>query len=571
MAKNNTFDPEFYRYVVGIDFGTTFSGASYTFTKSDNATLEIRTITKWPKGQPGGYPKVPTVIAYKDGTDFKEYVWGERIAKITKGYTIIKLFKLHLDSESKDIPPLPKGLTIVKVISDYLRGMHENICKAIKDTIGNIFDPSTLRYALTVPAMWTPQAKTAMREAAILAGIVDANDHPDRLMLIGEPEAAALYAEKTSGGRDIEPGKTALICDAGGGTVDLTVFEKHLCGDTMVLREITRGCGESSGSSMLDLRMKKYLKDQISSQMPEVEDKPLNTIIEEFIKDIKPNFEGVRDEDDETRMKLPFGLGSLDINTEDFKINSLDGVLIKDTVIKDVVFTPVIQSILNLIRYQMDQMKEINRHLDYIILVGGFGQSGYLYEQILKVFDNDVTKVFSPENGEIAVSTGAVYYAMDTRSISHRIMRISYGVKISSPFIENMDLSEYQYTDKAGQKFCKNRFDIFVRKGEEVSLNDSIKRNYYTFNQKACDIEKDCIPNDFYVSRPRYVTDPGVNKVAHFSMKLPHVEAQDSNVGTEFTFEMYFGHTEIKIEVDIPNHERLTFVASYESDHNIEN
>lgn len=66
------------------------------------------------------------------------------------------------------------------------------------------------------------------------------------------------------------------------------------------------------------------------------------------------------------------------------------------------------------------------------------------------------------------------------------------------------------------------------------------------------------------------MTDPGVNKVAQFSMTLPHVEPQGSDGGTDFIFEMFFGHTEIRVEVDIPGHERLTFVASYESDHNLQ-
>jgi hypothetical protein len=188
-------------------------------------------------------------------------------------------------------------------------------------------------------------------------------------------------------------------------------------------------------------------------------------------------------------MTVPFGLAALDIATEDFTVNSYE-ILIKQTVLTDVIFTPVIDGIIKLIRYQMDQMKELKRNLDYIILVGGFGQSDYLLKQIEKAFENDVTKVFSPHNGESAVSKGAVYYALDNHSISHRVMRISYGVKISSPFIENVDLSEYQFVDKAGVKCCKNRFDIFVKKGESVSLTDSTKRKYFTSNKKACDIGK---------------------------------------------------------------------------------
>lgn len=73
--------------------------------------------------------------------------------------------------------------------------------------------------------MWSDRAKAIMREASIRAGLINNNDHPDRLMLISEPEAAALYCEKKSEQFNLRHGQRFMICDAGGGTVDLIVFE----------------------------------------------------------------------------------------------------------------------------------------------------------------------------------------------------------------------------------------------------------------------------------------------------------------------------------------------------------
>jgi molecular chaperone DnaK (HSP70) len=73
--------------------------------------------------------------------------------------------------------------------------------------------------------MWSDRAKATMREAALRAGLINSNDHPDRLMLISEPEAAALYCEKKSEQFNLKHGQRFMICDAGGGTVDLIVFE----------------------------------------------------------------------------------------------------------------------------------------------------------------------------------------------------------------------------------------------------------------------------------------------------------------------------------------------------------
>jgi hypothetical protein len=55
-----------------------------------------------------------------------------------------------------------------------------------------------------------------MRDAAIKAGLIDEGDHRDRLMLISEPEAAALYCEKKCEQFNLRHGDKFMICDAGG-------------------------------------------------------------------------------------------------------------------------------------------------------------------------------------------------------------------------------------------------------------------------------------------------------------------------------------------------------------------
>jgi hypothetical protein len=75
---------------------------------------------------------------------------------------------------------------------------------------------------------------------------------------------------------------------------------------------------------------------------------------------------------------------------------------------------------------------------------------------------------------------------------------------------------------------------------------------------------------------PRYCVDENVNedagdtafKVADFIMELP-LQRKMEGEKTSFKLDMYFGHMEIKIEVDIPGHDKkLVFKASYERDGN---
>lgn len=60
-----------------------------------------------------------------------------------------------------------------------------------------------------------------MRQAAIRAGMITADDPLERLKLISEPEAAAAYCENRYNSLSLKNGDVFMIVDAGGGTIDL--------------------------------------------------------------------------------------------------------------------------------------------------------------------------------------------------------------------------------------------------------------------------------------------------------------------------------------------------------------
>ena len=69
-----------------------------------------------------------------------------------------------------------------------------------------------------------------MREAAIAAGLVQSSRAGDtawrdRLKIITEPEAAAVHCANLSNLHHLRPSQNFIVCDAGGGTVDLAVYK----------------------------------------------------------------------------------------------------------------------------------------------------------------------------------------------------------------------------------------------------------------------------------------------------------------------------------------------------------
>jgi molecular chaperone DnaK (HSP70) len=94
------------------------------------------------------------------------------------------------------------------------------ICNYVKsETLHRHFGEQFLQrqqvsYVITVPAIWSDKAKDRTRQAAYRAGILRR-----KLVLITEPEAAALYCATFCKEVDLEAGDRFLVCDAGGGTV----------------------------------------------------------------------------------------------------------------------------------------------------------------------------------------------------------------------------------------------------------------------------------------------------------------------------------------------------------------
>jgi molecular chaperone DnaK (HSP70) len=100
--------------------------------------------------------------------------------------------------------------------------------------------------------MWDDAAKAIMRVAAIKAGLITADDPPDKLILTSEPEAAALDCEQNQTEGSLQDEDVIFICDAGGGTIDLTVYKVHYKDGEKRFEELTRGEGKSCGSSFID-------------------------------------------------------------------------------------------------------------------------------------------------------------------------------------------------------------------------------------------------------------------------------------------------------------------------------
>jgi len=113
-------------------------------------------------------------------------------------------------------------------------------------------------WIITIPAIWTDEARQFMSEAARKAGLT-------KTRLVLEPEAAALYVIGKTLEFDIKSRTTAqlqvrkkyIVADLGGGTVDMCVHE-ILEGDQ--LRELYHATGAYTGGTKVNKKFPKFFK-----------------------------------------------------------------------------------------------------------------------------------------------------------------------------------------------------------------------------------------------------------------------------------------------------------------------
>ncbi|KAI9277780.1 hypothetical protein BY458DRAFT_538829 [Sporodiniella umbellata] len=543
------FAIEDYPIVIGIDFGTTYSGVSYAYGNDS----EIVDITKWPRQPDYSYPKCPTVCQYSSESGALTQ-WG-RFPKPSKSdngnILIIQQFKIYLDENpKKPFAPLPLNLTATDIISDYLQKLYTYV-KTYMSQKGFSRDFDTkARFCLTVPAMWSDKAKQAMRQAAINAGIISSSDHRDRLMLISEPEAAALYCEKTCDKFDMKSGEEFMICDAGGGTVDLIVFKVERDKDGKeVFRESTRGLGETCGSMFIDMHFRKLLKKRLKKMIRPspngkviIPEGPFEHMVDVFVDSSKPLF----DNTDDVYCSVPMGFDLLQTSNPALGLDEGTITFTKEEIQRDV-FDPVVGRIIQLCK----QLQKDTTNLKAIFTVGGFGSSAYLYQQLEKAFASENIAIVQPDRPEMAVTRGAVIFGLNPTKIATRVPRLWYGIKSTYPFDPNQDPEEYKVIRPGGLVRCDNRFSTFVERGKPLDLQSCVVRRFtiYAPHKTACTIFS-CANEE----EPRYAVPSETNKVKRvFDCDIPMPDLPNVRPGDPIplTIKMYFGELEHRVEAVI--------------------
>ncbi|KAG0266596.1 hypothetical protein BG011_001785 [Mortierella polycephala] len=531
--QQQAFNPKDYPIVMAIDFGTTFSGCAYAYAQDDKEVIDI---TAWPK-HTIQYPKTPTLNLYKkDDPSHTMVAWGmkaklETMKPTAKHHILLSQYKLHLDEHVHN-SALEVGITVLEAISQYLEAFHEYVVGEVMRGFARNFQRDHFRYCLTVPAMWSDRAKNVMRQAAVQAKLIKETDHPDRLMLISEPEAAALYCERKCDHFDLGNGDRFMICDAGGGTVDLIVFEISVTSAGRRLSEVTKGHGASCGSVFLDRHMRRLLEQKFGHHAAN------------FPANIIPNLTW----SSLSLMELPAHRCFDDLEDPE-AIGIDDGYLVLSAAeLKENVFEPVVKDVLSLIQEQLT----LARNCSAIFLVGGFGSSNYLFSRVNAQFSSQVPLISIPPRPELAVVRGAVCVGLNPRVVTARIARRCYGISSDQPFEKGKDpLAKRKF--EVNGVWCIDRFSPYVKQGQKLNVDECISRefSFTKFSEAPEDYNIALYAAETDGDPPRYTTDAGVSKLADIPIPCPHQPSSRLGSMVKVKIKMYFGLNEIRAEAAV--------------------
>ncbi|XP_035949109.2 heat shock 70 kDa protein 12B isoform X1 [Halichoerus grypus] len=564
--------------VVAIDFGTTSSGYAFSFASDPEA---IHVMRKWEGGDPGvAHQKTPTCLLLTPEGAFHSF-----------GYTARDYYHDLDPEEARDWLYFEKFKMKIHSTTE------------LREQCPLLPEKDTVRWVLTVPAIWKQPAKQFMREAAYLAGLVSRED-AEQLLIALEPEAASVYCRKLrlhqlldlssrapGSGRlgerrsidssfrqareqlrrsrhsrtflvesgvgelwaEMQAGDRYVVADCGGGTVDLTVHQLEQPHGT--LKELYKASGGPYGAVGVDLAFEQLLgrifgEDFITTfkrQRPAAW-VDLTIAFEARKRTAGPHRAGA------LNISLPFSFidfyrkqrghnveTALRRSSVNFVKWSSQGMLRMSCEAMNELFQPTVSGIIQHIEAVLARPEV--QGVKLLFLVGGFAESAVLQHAVQAALGARGLRVVVPHDVGLTILKGAVLFGQAPGVVRVRRSPLTYGVGVLNRFVAGRHPPE-KLLVRDGRRWCTDVFERFVAAEQSVALGEEVRRSYCPARpgQRRVLINLYCCAAE----DARFITDPGVRKCGALSLELEPSDGASPG-RREIRAAMQFGDTEIKV------------------------
>ena len=340
-----------------------------------------------------------------------------------------------------------------------------------------------------------------------------------------------------------------------GGTIDITVHQVTECGG---LTEISSASGGGWGGVLVDRAFEdlligmfnKHVYDRFVKENTEdwiefwrtFESKKKNCGNADVnIRNITPLFNIYKEE-----MGREFKDALKDsVYSSKVKVRGGGKLQIDSSTMKEL-FAQSIESTLAHVKSKLEDgdAEDVNT----ILMVGGFSEATLLQEAFRKEFHNRIN-IAVPRDATSSVLRGAVIYGHNPMTISHRVLKKTYGIRIMPLFKEGVH-PEHLKTNIEGIDRCDNVFSKHVEINQVVTVGEAqTEESYFTLQVGQRCLEFSLFSSD--QKNPLY-TDESCDKVGVLSVDLTSVPSFEVRKDIKVCVSLSFGGTEITATARIP-------------------
>ncbi|CAE6471327.1 hypothetical protein ACGC1H_005400 [Rhizoctonia solani] len=427
------------KIVLGVDIGTTYSGVAFTYLVQGGDQI-LNRVDKWPGQEAQNFSgKIPTLVWYNEAgkaVSFGAEALRPRVQAEAEenGWQLAKHFKLHLhpkDLRAKHklaLDPLPYGVNLSTIYADFLRYVLEHTRKCFETTIINGSEvwqahSQNMDIVIAHPNGWGVREQAFLRTSSVVAGFTFAENALDYVHFVTEAEASVHFCiHYTNLKSSLHPYTTFAVCDAGGSTVDTSVYLVEKTHPKLQLSETHASACIQAGSIFVDKLAENYLRQFFESrELPwEEADEYVTTGIQNFESKEKRKF-------GEETSEVSLGVAGYRCKKLELGIRHGELKIPASTVRS--FFDPCVDQIIESVESQTSSLS-----VSYILLVGGFGSNPYLYNRLKNRLDPTGCQVISTtEATSKAVADGAVVWHC-VNSVIKRAPRLSYGIMTTLPY-----------------------------------------------------------------------------------------------------------------------------------------
>eukprot|EP00918_Siedleckia_nematoides_P076137 GHVU01166531.1.p1 GENE.GHVU01166531.1~~GHVU01166531.1.p1 ORF type:complete len:546 (+),score=50.24 GHVU01166531.1:96-1640(+) len=487
-----------------------------------------------------------------------------------EGWKLAQHFKLHLHPKSMKatqtitLDPLPFDVTLEKIYADLMRYLFEQTRTFFQQRIvdgTNTWQKheATIQFVMAHPNGWGFLEQAFLRRAAVSAGLVPPDlKSRDRIQFVTEGEASVHFVlVNTDLQNKIQPGVELIVCDAGGSTVDTTLYTVATVDPVLKLKEKRASGCVQAGAIFVNQSAKAYFSRIFSNAELDEEDVQAYTeeAVESFEDDAKKGFV-------DSSKDYHISVGGRGFT--DPKLRVRKGLMALKGSQVQLFFAPWVAQIIESAENQLE-----GHSVKYILLVGGFGDSPYLRSMFREgPGERGIEITLANDSTAKAVADGGIiWYAKN--AVTSRATRFAYGTETLVDY--NPKLSEHQgrnVRETLGGATVSGGWSQIIAKDTVIDDKEDTNKTYFrmfaTANPSLSLFEETIYAYSGPLAKPTFIMtksgdiDPHFHKVGVVKADMTGKQGALQRVTTKgqtywrlpFKVALRFGTTELRASIE---------------------